>query len=119
MKKEIAKIKKKNKKLPIFDVKSGIVTPIRMLGRYLQNKKLPAKEKAEINKLIMQVDNFKGDGDKRKMDAKVNSMMLRIKRKLDIKKENKKATGGKITTKKKKKQTWLVNYLKDSTFSTL
>ena len=31
---------------------------------------------------------------------------------------NMKATGGKIT-KKKKKQTWLVNYLKYSTFSTL
>ena len=105
MKKEINKIKKKNKRL------TYATTPIRALHALVVNPKLAQKEKTEINKLVMQVDDFKGDADKRKRDAIVNkvdkqakAMLKRLDMKYKINKALGKATGGKIATTKKKKK---------------
>ncbi len=79
MQKEIDKIKKKNKRL------SYMTTPIRALHALVVNPKLAKKEKTEINKLIMQVDDLKGDAEKRKHDQKIKSIITRINRDLGYK----------------------------------
>jgi poly(A) polymerase Pap1 len=105
MKKEIDKIKKKNKRL------SYATTPIKALHALVVNPKLAQKEKTEINKLIMKVDDFKGDADKRKRDAMLNkvdkeakALIKKIDTKYMLNKALGKATGGKVATTKKKKK---------------
>ena len=129
MKKEIAKIEKKNKKL---DIMGAGPSPLRMLARYLYNKDLTKTKKNQINRLIMKVDDF----DNMNRDAKASYRMkvrttleevmqnlkdnkkkivksqrvdksypdLKKKKKLSVDKSGnfKFASGGKITKKKKK-----------------
>jgi len=89
LKKETQKIKEKNKRLTLLGAGPS---PIRILARYLNNKDLAKKEKMEINKLIMQVDDLKEDGEKRKHDAKVKSIINKINTELEYKKAKRKPT---------------------------
>ena len=87
--KETQKIKEKNKRLTLLGAGPS---PIRILARYLNNKDLAKKEKMEINKLIMQVDDLKGDDEKRRHDAKVKTIIDKINLEMEIKKAKKKPT---------------------------
>ena len=87
--KETQKIKDKNKRLTLLGAGPS---PIRILARHLNNKDLAKKEKMEINKLIMQVDDLKGDDEKRRHDAKVKSIIDKINLELEYKKAKKKPT---------------------------
>ena len=87
--KETQKIKEKNKSLTLLGAGPS---PIRILARYLNNKDLAKKEKMEINKLIMQVDDLKGDDEKRRHDSKVKSIIDKINLELEYKKAKKKPT---------------------------
>ena len=78
MKEEVAKIKKKYK--PNSVLSAG--TPIRMLGQYIANKQMKSKSKQEINKLIMQVDDFKLDGETRERKKYIRGLIARAKSKM-------------------------------------
>jgi hypothetical protein len=91
MKEAIEKIKNKNKTKSLLS--AG--TPIRMLGQYIANKQIRKKRKEEINKLIMQVDDMKLDGETRERKRYIKNLIARAKlentyKKLDEAKAKKK-----------------------------
>lgn len=87
MKKEISKVKEKNKRHTLLG--SG-PSPMRILARYLNNKDLAKKEKTDINKLIMKVDDMKEADEKGKISKQVDMMIRRLKYKTDLKKRQSK-----------------------------
>ena len=91
MKEAIEKIQKKNKTKSLLS--AG--TPIRMLGQYIANNQIRKKRKEEINKLIMQVDDMKLDGETRERKRYIKNLIARAKlentyKKLDEAKAKKK-----------------------------
>ena len=60
LKDAIAEINKKKLGSPFAEL-----SPIRMLGKYIANNQIREKRKEDINKLIMQVDDLKLDGENR------------------------------------------------------
>ena len=66
--KEKKKIKKKTKKLSIMGAGPS---PIRMLGRHLENKRRKKQRKKELDALPMKVDDFKFDHELRETKQSV------------------------------------------------
>jgi hypothetical protein len=87
MKEEISKVKEKNKRHTLLG--SG-PSPMRILARYLNNKDLAKKEKTDINKLIMKVDDMEEDHERRKISKQVEMMINRLNYKADLKKRQSK-----------------------------
>ena len=81
MKDAIEKRKSQTKKLSLLN------TPLRSLNAYLANKRATKKEAEDINKMVMQVDDMELDGLERKRKAELRSVMLRVKRKMQMDKK--------------------------------
>jgi hypothetical protein len=81
MKDAIEKRKSQTKKLSLLN------TPLRSLNAYLANKRATKKEAEDINKMVMQVDDMELDGLERKRKAELRSVMLRVKRKMEMDKK--------------------------------
>jgi hypothetical protein len=81
MKDAIEKRKSQTKKLSLLN------TPLRSLNAYLANKRATKKEAEDINKMVMQVDDMELDGLERKRKAELRSIMLRVKRKMEMDKK--------------------------------
>ena len=95
MKKETDKIKTKYAKKSLF---STGPSPIRMLGQYVANKQMEKKGKEEINKLIMQVDDLKLDGETNERKEYINKLINEAKYKMHLEKQEKRT----ILDKRKK-----------------
>ena len=86
MKDAIAERKKKTKKLSLLN------TPLRSINAYLANKRADKKETEDINKMVMQVDNFKLDGETRERKKYIRGLIAkcivkRLKEWLHLKKK--------------------------------
>jgi len=81
MKDAIEKRKSQTKKLSLLN------TPLRSLNAYLANKRATKKEAEDINKMVMQVDDMELDDLERKRKAELRSVMLRVKRKMEMDKK--------------------------------
>tara|TARA_R100001129_G_scaffold157368_1_gene120787 strand:- start:217 stop:489 length:273 start_codon:yes stop_codon:yes gene_type:complete len=68
-KKEVEKIKKKNKPLTITG--AGF-SPQRMIARAIENRRRKKKSKKEIDALPMKVDDFQEDHELRKIKKRLN-----------------------------------------------
>ena len=76
MKDAIAERKKKTKKLSLLN------TPLRSINAYLANRRADKKEAEDINKMVMQVDDFKLDGETRERKKYIRGLIARAKSKM-------------------------------------
>jgi len=74
LKDAIAEINKKKLGSPFKEL-----NPIRMLGKYIANNQIREKRKEDINKLIMQVDDLKLDGETRERKAMIRAITNKAK----------------------------------------
>jgi hypothetical protein len=85
--KEKKKIKKKTEKLSIMGAGPS---PLRMLGRHLENKRRKKQRQKELAALPMKVDDFKQDHMRNKSIGEVEDFAKRVRREVGIKEPKRK-----------------------------
>ena len=86
--KEKKKIKKKTEPLSII----GAGTPLRMIGRAVENRRRKKQRQKELAALPMKVDDFKQDHQSNVIKQEVEDFAKKVRREVGIKEPKKKGT---------------------------